>query len=185
MSSLGLWTLGCGGQTDEAPRASSASQSALAREASAKRMNACALFDREDIERITGTSLVALHDITDTYESTCEVSVSGQPEPVMAALTVYWKGGREKAEAERAGLRLAKKALNDGDVDIEELTGSGSVKGLADQAYFSNVLPSWVLKDDVFMSFIMPTSNREQTLAGFKAVSKKAIERLPEQVPAD
>jgi hypothetical protein len=35
------------------------------------------------------------------------------------------------------------------------------------------------------MSFIMPTSNREQTLAGFLAVSKKAIERLPDQTPAD
>ena len=148
-------------------------------------MNACALFDRQDLEQITGTPLDALHDIVETYESTCELSVKGKPKPLVAVLTVYWKGGRQKAEAEQAGLGLARKALNDAEVDIEELTGSGSLKGLADEAYFSNVLPAWILKDDVFMSFIMPTSNREQTLAGFRAVSKKALERLPSQVPTD
>jgi hypothetical protein len=185
MAALGLWTIGCGGQPSEAPAASSTSPAAPAGGTSERRMNACALFDREDVERIAGTPLVALHDVVDTYESTCELSVQGQPEPVIAALNVYWKGGKEKAEAEQAGLGLARGALNDADVNIEELTGSGDVKGLADQAYFSNVLPSWVLKDDVFMSFIMPTSNREQTLAGFRAVSRKALERLPDQVPVD
>jgi hypothetical protein len=146
-------------------------------------MNACALFDRQDIEQITGTGLDALHDIVDTYESTCELTAKGTREPLIASLNVNWKGGKGRAEAEQAALGLARGVLNDGDVDIEELTGSGDVKGLADKAYFSNVLPSWVLKDDVFMSFIMPTSNGEQTLAGFRVVAKKALARLPGQIP--
>jgi hypothetical protein len=63
-------------------------------------------------------------------------------------------------------------------VDIEELTGSAKVRGLADKAYYSDLMPSWVLKGDVLIEFISPLFNHEQTKGVFMAASKKALSRL-------
>jgi hypothetical protein len=48
MAALGLWTIGCGGQPDEAPEASSTSPAALGAGSSERRMNACALNSQVD-----------------------------------------------------------------------------------------------------------------------------------------
>jgi hypothetical protein len=89
-----------------------------------------------------------------------------------------WTGGKAQAEAEKAGLAMAKSMLNEKDVDIEALTGSGSVAGLADGAYYSNLMPSWVLKGDVLIKVISPTSGYEQTKRVFLSVAKTALSKL-------
>jgi hypothetical protein len=73
---------------------------------------------------------------------------------------------------------LAKQLLNEDDVDIEELTGSGNVAGLADGAFYSDLMPSWVLKDDVMIEVLSPAFNHEKTHGVFMAVAKKALSRL-------
>jgi hypothetical protein len=76
-------------------------------------------------------------------------------------------------------LSMAKQMLNDEDVDIEELTGSGKVRGLADKAFYSNLMPSWVLKGDVMIEVISPMFSGEKTKKVFLAVTKTALSRLP------
>jgi len=141
------------------------------------KLNACALVDREEIEAIAGQPLTMLNDIQAEDQSTCELSdKNGTP---LVYVTVHWKGGKELARAQQAGLSMAKQMLNDEDVDIEELTGSGKVRGLADKAFYSNLMPSWVLKGDVMIEVISPRFPGEQTKKVFLAVVKKALSRLP------
>jgi hypothetical protein len=139
--------------------------------------NACALIDREDIEAIAGQPLTMLHDILEEDLSACELS--DKDGNVLVTITVHWKGGQELARAQKAALSMAKQQLNDEDVDIEELTGSGKVRGLADKAYYSDIMPSWLLKGDVMIEVISPRFNSEKTKKVFLAVAKKALPRLP------
>jgi hypothetical protein len=142
-----------------------------------KRPNACSLFDRAEIEAIAGQPLTMLHDIQAEDQTACELS--DKDGNVLVMVTVHWKGGKELARTQAAALSMAKQMLNDDEVDIEELTGSGKVRGLADKAYYSNVMPSWILKGDVLVEVISPRFGGEQTKKIFLAVAKKALARLP------
>lgn len=148
-----------------------------------RRQDACALIDRADIEQIAGVKLSMLHEIVDEQESRCELRKEDPTALMIMAVTVYWTGGKEKARIDQAGRSMARQLLNDGEVNIDELTGSQKIKGLADKAFFNDLLPSWVLKDDVFIEFITPTLGHEQTLKAFMVAAKKALARLPDQVP--
>jgi hypothetical protein len=143
----------------------------------ARAQNACALVNLEDIARIAGTKLSMLHDIEDTDQTTCEIRDDATTE-VVVYVKVLWKGGKEQARAEQAGLSMAKQQMNTGDVDIAELTGSEKVRGLADKAFFSDVMPSWMLKGDVLVQVISPRWPHDQTLRTFQAVAKSALPRL-------
>jgi len=139
--------------------------------------NACDLVDSQEIEAIAGTPLTAMHDIQAEDQTACEFYDQGRTLQVI--VTVHWKGGKELARAQQAGLSMAKQLLNTDDVDIEELTGSGKVRGLADKAYYSDIMPSWVLKGDVMIEVSSPLYNAEKTKKVFMAVAKKALSRLP------
>ena len=143
----------------------------------AREQNACALVNLEEIAQIAGTKLSMLHNIEDTSESTCEIRDDASKQ-VVVYVKVLWKGGKEQARAEQAGLSMAKQQLNTADVDIAELTGSEKVRGLADKAFFSDVMPSWVLKGDILVQVISPTWPHDQTLRTFQAVAKSALPRL-------
>jgi hypothetical protein len=173
----------CGGPTPDA-RASAAPQAAASAPAAAaagsqgsRKQNACALVNREEIERIAGAKITMLHDIEDADESTCELHDSASDQ-VFVYVTVLWKGGTEKARANQAGMSMAAQKLNTSDVDIAALTGSGKVRGLADKAFFSDILPSWFLKGDVLVEVISPLWPHDKTLATFNAVANSALPKL-------
>ena len=135
----------CGGGKSTAAETTAAappSNAPQATKAAERRQNACALFDRADIEQITKLKLSMLHDIVETNQTTCELRQDGKTEPVVLAVAVNWTGGKERARVEQNAISMAKRILKDADVNIEELTGSKTVKGLADQAYFSDITPS-------------------------------------------
>ena len=172
--------IGCGQQTPASAGPEKTAQASPAGAAPAKgqaKQNACALFDREDIEAIAGQPLTMLHDIQEEDQSACELSAKDGT--TLLTVTVHWKGGKELARIWGAGLSMAKQALNDEEVDIEELTGSDKVRGLADKAYYSDVMPSWVLKGDIMIEIIAPRFPGEQTKKAFLAVARKALSRLP------
>jgi hypothetical protein len=77
---------GCGGGTSET------SSSATTRR------NACDLVDRAAIETIAGKKLDLLHDIQEEEKTVCEMYEPGHTEPLVA-VTVYWKGGKQRASA--------------------------------------------------------------------------------------
>jgi hypothetical protein len=173
----------CSGPSASAGGAPGAAATASSEQARASapaqpgKKNACALVDRAQLEGIAGVKLTLLHDIEEEDKTTCELrDASG--EPVLVYVTVQWKGGKDQARAEQAALSMAKQALNTGDVDIAELTGSGKVRGLADKAFYSDIMPSWFLKGDVLVQVISPTWPHDKTLATFKAVAASALPRL-------
>jgi hypothetical protein len=173
----------CGGPTADArasaaPRAAASAPAAAAAESQGSRkQNACALVSREEIERIAGARITMLHDIEDADESTCELHDSAS-DRVFVYVKVLWKGGKEQARANQAGMSMAAQKLNTSDVDIAELTGSGKVRGLADKAFFSDILPSWFLKGDVLVEVISPLWPHDKTFATFKAVANSALPKL-------
>jgi hypothetical protein len=141
------------------------------------RKNACALFDRADIEAIAGQKLEMLHDIQAENKTVCELRVPGNL-TVQVSVTVHWAGGKELARINQAAMSMAKQVLNDRNTDIEELTGTDKVRGLADKAFYSDVMPSWVLKYDVLIEILSPQFSPDKTKAVFLAVSRKALSRL-------
>ena len=178
---LALVAAGCGGPNENSTSSTSAAVSSaggsVAPAAQARRQNACGLVDREDIERIAGTKISMLHNIEDTDQTTCELS-DDTTNDVLVYVKVFWKGGREMVRAEQAAMGMAKQIMNTPDVDIEALTGSGQVQALADQAFYSDVMPSWVLKGDVLIQVISPRWPHEKTAKTFNAVAKTALSRL-------
>jgi hypothetical protein len=173
----------CGGpaadaRSSAAPRAAASAPAAAGAESQGSRkQNACALVNREEIERIAGAKITMLHDIEDADQSTCELHDSASDQ-VFVYVTVLWKGGKDQARANQAGMSMAAQKLNTSDVDIAELSGSGKVRGLADKAFFSDLLPSWFLKGDVLVEVISPLWPHDKTLATFNAVAKSALPKL-------
>ncbi len=140
--------------------------------------NACALVNQGEIEAIAGRKVRLLHDIEAPDQTTCELRDDASPEVTFVYVKVLWAGGKEQAAAETAGRGLARQAIGGGDADIEALTGSGNVHGLADQAFYSDVMPSWFLKGDVLVEVISPLWPHDKTLATFKSVAASALSRL-------
>lgn len=163
---------GCGGTTpepaDEAPAA--ATSAPVSR-------NACDLIDRGELEAIVGQKLEMLHEVEDGNQSACELRAATDDTPLVY-VTVHWSGGKEQARVNAAAMGMARQLLNEPDLDIDTLTGSETVPGLADQAYYSDVMPSWVVKDDIFIEVISPRFGGDQTKAVFLAVARTALSRL-------
>jgi hypothetical protein len=175
---------GCGGGSGGGAPAGAASApasgtpTASAGGAGSARKNACDFVDRGQMEAILGTPVTLLHDIQADDETACEVNDAKDSKVPLVTVTVLWKGGKDQADAEKAGLALAKSLMNEKDADIEALTGSGGVAGIADAAYYSDVMPSWLLKGDVLIKVIAPTSPGAQTKRVFLSVAKTAVSKL-------
>jgi hypothetical protein len=145
---------------------------------SRSKQNACALVNLAEIEAIAKKKLSMLHNIQDEEQSACELSDASNAALTLVTVTVHWVGGKELARINQAAMSMGKQLLNDDDVNIEEITGSKKVRGLADKAYYSDLMPSWVLKNDVLIEMISPLFNHAQTKAVFVSVSKTALPRL-------
>lgn len=140
--------------------------------------NACALLAREELEAIAKEKLDMLHNVEQEGKTVCEVK-SAASRMTLIYVTVYWRQGQELASVNQAATGMAKQMMkNDQNADIEALTGSGKVRGLADKAYYSNLMPSWFLKGDVMVEVISPTFNHDQTKAVFLSVARAALPRL-------
>lgn len=91
-----VWLTGCGtGTRDTVPgeQAAAAGRSAPSK---AARKNACDLVDRAAVEAIAGKKLDMLHDIQEEDKTVCEMHEPGNTE-ALVSVTVYWKGGKQRA----------------------------------------------------------------------------------------
>jgi hypothetical protein len=134
--------------------------------------------NRGEVEAILGKPVTPLHNIESETETACELSDAADSNVALVTVTVVWTGGKAEADAEKAAVGMAKSLMNEKDVDIEALTGSGGLAGLADAAYYSDVMPSWLLKGDVLIKVISPTSPGEQTRRVFLSVARTALAKL-------
>ena len=169
----------CGAGQPEAASAGSGT-TAAAPQAAASRpaKNACALVPRQQLETIAKDKLNMLHNIEQEDKTVCELT-SASTNTLAVAVTVYWRQGKELARTNQAAMSMARQMLSDDDADLLEVTGSEKVRGLADKAFYSDVMPSWFLKGDVLVEVISPRFGHDQTKAVFVAVAKEALPRLP------
>ena len=166
---------GCGTPADQT--ATDKPPAAGAAPAKPAHKNACALVDREAVEAIVQQKLEMLNNIEEDNKTTCELHPPRDAN-TLVYVSVYWTGGKEMARVNQAAMSMAKGLMNDDDTDIEALTGSKTVPGLADKAFYSDVMPSWILKGDVYIEITSPTLGSERTKAVFLSVAKTALTRL-------
>ncbi len=172
------WLAGCApgtGETTPGQKTPPASETAVP--SPGARKNACALFDRADIEAIAGQKLEMLHDIQAENKTVCELRVPGNL-TVQVSVTVHWAGGKELARINQASMGMAKPVMNDRNTDIEELTGSEKYEAWPTRR---STVTSWrpgCSSTDVFIEILSPQFSPDKTKAVFLAVSRKALARL-------
>jgi hypothetical protein len=119
----------------------------------------CRLLKPDEVKALLGPTIVLANVIEEGPErSVCQYEDAKSP---VFILTVYWKGGKNQWNASTAALKAADKMLAGSEgVGIDSLAKAGVVKagpvqGLGDAAYFSDVLPSLVLKGDILLELNM------------------------------
>lgn len=160
------------------PSGGAAVESAAQSKTTGKR-NACLLVDREDMERLAKAKVTLLNDILAEDQTNCEVYREGDSKRPVLILEVYWTGGKELAPKEKLAAGQEKRAPGGKTVDIEALTGSASVARVADEAYYGDAKPSWVLKGDAMLKFSMPGLGAEDIQKNFVPLARKALAKLP------
>lgn len=154
LSILLLSVLACSlpGQATPAPTDLSLSSTPVpAGSGGARDQNACHLLSHEEVSALVEEKIV-MSDQTEAGEtwSTCEwEDENGIP---LFFITVYWTNGRQEWETWRVAQGLGNEALEQAEgVGPDDLVKQGPVAGIGDAAYFSELLPSLVLKDDILI----------------------------------
>jgi len=140
----------------------------------------CRLLKPDDVKALLGPTIVLANVIEDgPVRSICQYEDAKSP---VFILTVYWKGGKDQWNASTAALKAGDKMLAGSEgVGIDSLAKAGVVKagpvqGLGDAAYFSDLLPSLVLKGDVLLELNMALlKNPERT---FRPLVEKLLARI-------
>jgi hypothetical protein len=161
----GLWllataTMACG---------DGARQPAKAEAAAGKNgYNACRLLQPPEIEALTEKQVLMANVVEAAPErSVCHwEDASG----IVFKITVYWTGGKQGWDTWRAAQGMSGAMLNQAEgVHPDSIIKQGVVPGLGDAAYFSELLPSLLLKHDTLvemeMSLIPHPETKFRTLA--------------------
>ena len=116
--------------------------------------NACRLLTSPEIDALTGTDVL----MASVEEAAPERSIClwEDSKGLVFKLTVYWTGGRQHWETWRTAQGLGAAVLRDAEgVAPDSVVRQGLVPGLGDAAYFSELLPSLLLKGDVLAEMEM------------------------------
>jgi hypothetical protein len=168
----------CGKEADE-EKVSDGSVAAADQPASGKRTganrNACDLLTIEEVSAAAGEPVIAKEIHRETGRSDCQWD--GKDGLIRMSVVGYWTGGKEGWEI-LAGARGAAKAIiqKEEGVSLDSVVKSGPVPGLGDKAFFSDILPSLVLKDNVLLEIMMPLIPNPE--ARFRPLMTKALARL-------
>ena len=116
----------------------------------------CRLLKPDEVKTLLAPTIVLANIIEEgPLRSVCQYEDARSP---VFILTVYWKGGKNQWNASTAALK------------------AGPVKGLGDAAYFSDLLPSLVLKGDVLLELNMALLKDPESK--FRPLVEKLLERL-------
>ncbi len=116
--------------------------------------NACRLLKPEELNALTEKKvLMASVEEAAPERSVCIWEDSAGP---AFKLTVYWTGGKQGWETWRASQKMGGAALSKQEgVHPDSIIKQGLVPGLGDAAYFSELLPSLLLKKDTLVEMEM------------------------------
>jgi hypothetical protein len=176
--SLVCGTVACGG--GDAPRsetvAAGADPPAKSVAPGTKDPNACHLLTHDEVAAVAGRRVTMADQIEaeDGY-SKCQWEDSASF-PVLQ-LTVYWKGGKQQFEIWRAAQGLGDQAFAGTEgATLDSMVKQGPVAGLGDAAYFSELLPSLLLKDDVMVEMTLSLVPKPETK--FRPLATRLLGRL-------
>ena len=139
--------------------------------------NACHLLTHEEVSALVGRR-VTMADQTEADDSfsTCDWEDEGGT--FAFGLTVYWSGGKEQWQTWRLAQGLGDTVLERSEgVTASAVVKQGLVPGLGDAAYFSELLPSLVLKGDRLFEMkltLVPNSG-----AKFRDLAGKLLAKAP------
>ncbi len=130
--------------------------------------NACRLLKQPEIEALAEKQVL----MANVVEAAPERSVCHWEDAagIVFKITVYWTGGKQGWETWRAAQGMSGAMLNQAEgVHPDSVIKQGVVPGLGDAAYFSELLPSLLLKHDTLvemeMSLIPHPETKFRTLA--------------------
>ena len=140
----------------------------------------CRLLKPDEVKTLLAPTIVLANIVEEgPVRSVCQYEDERSP---VFILTVYWKGGRDQWNASTAAMKAGDKMLAGSEgagVDSLAKAGvvkAGPVKGLGDAAYFSDVLPSLVLKGDVLLELNMALLKDPESK--FRPLVEKLLARL-------
>lgn len=142
----GVVVTACRGGSPE--RAAPAAAPAQAPSKAIADRNACHLLTHEEVSALVERK-VTMADQTEAGDafSTCNWEDAGGT--FAFGLTVYWSGGKRQWETWRLAQGLGDAILKRSEgLEASGVVKQGLVPGIGDAAYFGEVLPSVVLKDD-------------------------------------
>ena len=171
----------CGGGSHDADatkdEAASSSDESEGQSAGEDR-NACHLLSHEEVSELVGRTMTMRDqtEASDTY-STCDYS--NAEDQFAFGMTVYWEGGKEQWEVWQAASGMAKNLFEEQEgVDINEIVSQGPVAGVGDAAFFSELLPSLILKGDILFELnlaLVPEAGKK-----FRGLAEKSA--LPDLI---
>jgi hypothetical protein len=130
--------------------------------------NACRLLKPPEIEALTEKQVL----MANVVEAAPERSVCHWEDAagIVFKITVYWTGGKQGWETWRAAQGMGGATLNKAEgAHPDSIIKQGLVPGLGDAAYFSELLPSLLLKHDrlveMEMSLVPHPETKFRTLA--------------------
>lgn len=137
--------------------------------------NACDLLTIEEVSAAAGEPVIAKEIHREPGRSDCQWDAKDGL--IRMALVGYWTGGKEGWEIMAFSRGAAKEIIQKEEgVALDSIVKSGPVAGLGDKAFFSDLLPSLVLKDNVLLEFTMPLIPNPE--AKFRPLATKALSRL-------
>ena len=116
--------------------------------------NACRLLKPEELDALTETKvLIGSIEEAAPERSVCQWEDSSG---LVFKLTVYWTGGKRQWETSRTARGMAGAILSKEEgVHPDSAINQGEVPGLGDAAFFSEALPSLLLKRDTLVEMEM------------------------------
>jgi hypothetical protein len=137
--------------------------------------SACDLLTEAEVSAAVGAPVKAKETHRESGRSDC--GWFDASDLFRMGLVGYWTAGPEGWDVLAGSLGMAKAVIQKEEgVSLDSVVPNGPVSGLGDKAFFSPLLPSLVLKDQVLLEFtIAPLDN---PAAHFRPLATKALSRL-------
>jgi len=146
---------GSGGRREDTGVAAKTATPAPSGADAAKDQNACHLLTHEEVSALVDEKIV-LRDQTAAGETWSTCAWQGENDIDLFTLTVYWANGKQEWETWGAAQGLGNQLLEQAEgVSADDVVKEGTVAGIGDAAYFSELLPSLVLKGDVLFEMYL------------------------------
>jgi hypothetical protein len=181
IGALALATVGgaCGKSGDQNASAGAVAAGAKPNAAPGKQAsldrNACDLLTEAEVSAAAGVPVKARETNHETGRSDCGWF---RADDIFAmGLVAYWTGGKEGWDIMAQSRGMARDVIQKEEgVSMDSVVKNGPVSGLGDKAFFSDLLPSLVLQDNVLLEFTL--SPLDKPAAHFRPLATNALSRL-------